>query len=170
MFGNNGKDSKKKNNTSGRSTPNGRPTGNGSTSGGGVNTIDENTTIEGDLKAGGDIRIDGKLIGNLTCEAKLIIGPRGHIDGDVECLNAVVEGSFEGSLLVRDMLNLRETAKLTGDIRAKKMAVAAGCTISGTCTVTGDAEPQPAAKSNGKQNGKANGNPLKQRENATAKA
>ena len=169
MFGNNSKDSKKKNGSNGRSPANNRPGGNGPASGG-VNTIDENTTIKGDLEAGGDIRTDGKLIGNLVCQAKLIIGPRGHIDGDVECLNAVVEGSFEGNLLVRDMLNLRETAKLTGDIRAKKMAVAAGCTINGTCTVTGDAEPQPAAKANGKQNGKANGNPLKQRENATAKA
>ena len=126
MFGNNnGKDTKKNDGPSRSSTQ---------SSGGGVNTIDAKTIIEGDLKAGGDIRIDGTLIGNLNCQAKLIIGPKGRIEGDVECINAVVEGSFKGNLLVKDMLNLRESAKVSGDIRAKKMAVMAGCEISGTCT------------------------------------
>lgn len=157
MFGNNnGKDAKKTDSSSRSSAP---------TGGGGVNTIDAKTTIEGDLKAGGDIRIDGTLVGNLNCQAKLIIGPKGRIEGDVECVNAVVEGSFKGNLLVKDMLNLRETAKVSGDIRAKKMAVMAGCEINGTCTVTGNATPSAAPSSH-----KSGGNPLKQKENVAAKA
>lgn len=154
MFGNNsGKDAKKTDVPSRSGAP---------SAGGGVNTIDAKTTIEGDLKAGGDIRIDGTMIGNLNCQAKLIIGPQGRIEGDVECVNAVVEGTFQGNLLVKDMLNLQETAKVSGDIRAKKMAVKAGCEINGTCTVTGNAAPTAAKK--------PSGNPLKQKESAEAKA
>ncbi len=151
MFGNNNsKDSKPSNGT----TP--------STSGGGggVNTIDAQTAITGDLKAGGDIRIDGSLKGNLNCEAKLIIGPKGHIEGDVVCLNATIEGSFKGNLIVKEMLTLQATAKVHGDVKAKKMAVLGGCEISGTCTV-----PFSGTASVNQQ--KTSGNPLKEKQGAT---
>ncbi|WP_020569066.1 bactofilin family protein [Neolewinella persica] len=151
MFGNNNnKDTKS---TSGTATP---------TSGGvgGVNTIDAHTSITGDLKAGGDIRIDGSLNGNLVCEAKLIIGPKGRIEGDVTCLNATIEGSFKGNLVVKEMLTLQATAKVSGDIKAKKMAVLGGCQISGTCTVP--------YSGNGGGGQKQQENPLKQKQGASA--
>lgn len=151
MFGNNNnKDSKS---SSGSPTP---------TSGGlgGVNTIDAHTSITGDLKAGGDIRIDGSLNGNLVCEAKLIIGPKGNIEGDVTCLNATIEGSFKGNLVVKEMLTLQATANVSGDVKAKKMAVLGGCQISGTCTVP--------YSGGGGGNPQKQGNPLKEKQGATA--
>lgn len=110
-------------------------TGRGTSAGGGVNTIDINTKIDGNLTAGGDIRIDGTLVGNLICKAKLIIGPKGYIEGDVECQNATVEGKFKGNLVVIDELQLQATADVTGDIKAQKMAVLKGSKVKGTCTV-----------------------------------
>lgn len=155
MFGNNnGKDNSKSNGSGSSSAP-------GTGGGGGVNTIDKSTTIEGNLRAGGDIRIDGKLIGDLDCEAKLIIGKTGRIEGTVKCLNAVIEGSFSGDLLVREKLDLMSSAKVDGDIRTKKMFADTGCEIQGTCLVTGSADPaaKPSVKS---------GNPLKQKEGVKA--
>lgn len=151
MFGNNNNKDAKAANGSSPSTPSG---------GGGVNTIDTQTSITGDLKAGGDIRIDGTLTGNLICEAKLIIGPKGRIEGDVTCLNATIEGTFKGNLVVKEMLTLQATADVTGDVKAKKMAVLGGCQISGTCTVpytgTGNSSSQKTD------------NPLKQKQGASA--
>jgi cytoskeletal protein CcmA (bactofilin family) len=153
MFGNNnGKDTKGKTTDSGRSST---PAG-----GGGVNTIDAKTTIEGNLKAGGDIRIDGTLIGNLICEAKLIIGPKGNIEGDVECAQATIEGTFKGNLVVREELTLQASAKVTGDVKAKKMAVLGGSQINGTCTV-----PYSGGGGGGKMSA---GNPLKKQQGANA--
>jgi len=152
MFGNNnGKDSKSK------STDTSRPSS--PAGGGGVNTIDANTTIEGNLKAGGDIRIDGTLIGNLICEAKLIIGPKGNIEGDVECATATVEGTFKGNLVVREELTLQASAKVTGDVKAKKMAVLGGSQINGTCTV-------PYSGGGGSK--MSSGNPLKKQQGASS--
>lgn len=146
MFGNNTKDGKT---DGGRSTV---------ASGGGVNTIDVNTKIDGNLTAGGDIRIDGTLVGNLVCKAKLIIGPKGYIEGDVECLKATIEGKFKGNLVVKDDLTLQATADVTGDVKAGKMAVLGGSKIKGTCTVPysgGNASPKPASPK------QASDNPLK---------
>ncbi|WP_116124955.1 polymer-forming cytoskeletal protein [Lewinella sp. IMCC34183] len=118
---------------------------------GGVNTIDAHTTIKGDVEAGGDIRIDGKLIGNLSCRAKVIIGETGHVDGDIDCDQALVEGTYTGNIVVRELLTIKDTARLSGSIRASKMAVGSGSLIDGRCTITGSAEitsapPKPLPK------------------------
>jgi len=125
--------------------------------GSGVNTIDAQTSIKGDLKAGGDIRIDGTLHGNLVCEAKLIIGPKGRIEGDVTCKNATIEGSFKGNLTVRDSLTIQATAKVEGDVKAAKMAVLSGGQVSATCSVP---------YSSGGHKAQSN-NPLKEKKGAT---
>lgn len=125
-----------------------------SPSGGGVNTIDVNTEIEGNLKAGGDIRIDGKLVGNLTCKAKVIIGPKGYIEGDVECETATIEGKFKGNLVVKKELTLQATSDVNGDVKAGRMAVLGGSQIKGTCTV-------PYAGGGSAPKAKGGDNPLK---------
>lgn len=137
---------------------NGAPAG-ASAPGGGVNTIDAQTSIKGDLKAGGDIRIDGSLEGNLICEAKLIIGPKGRIVGDVTCKNATIEGYFKGNLTVRDLLTIQATAKVEGDVKAAKMGVLTGGQITATCSVP---------YSGGGQKNQNSGNPLKDKKGATA--
>ena len=118
---------------------------------GGVNTIDEHTTITGDLEAGGDIRIDGKLIGDLQCQGRLIVGTTGIIEGDVRCVEAVIEGRYTGHITVSQLLTLKETSTVSGSIRAHQLAIGAGCKLDGQVAVaemTAAAPPveKPAAK------------------------
>jgi len=107
-----------------------------------LNTLVNGTTIEGTIKSDSDIRIDGIIKGSLTCGAKVIIGPSGFIEGEVRCQNAVIEGRFEGTLQVAELLNVRETAKVSGDVRTNKLIVQSGAVFSVDCQM-GD------AKSNG---------------------
>lgn len=108
---------------------------NRSAASGGVNTIDANTKIEGTINADGNIRIDGSLIGNLTCGATLVIGPKGSIKGDVTCKKAIIEGFFEGNLEVKEDLTLEANSKVSGEVRAQKMAVLKGSQMTGRCFV-----------------------------------
>lgn len=115
---------------------------------GGVNTIDEHTTITGDLEAGGDIRIDGKLIGDLQCQGRLIVGTTGIIEGDVRCVEAVIEGHYTGSITVSHLLTLKETSTVSGCIRAHQLAIGAGCQLDGQVAVAEmTAAAAPAEKS-----------------------
>jgi cytoskeletal protein CcmA (bactofilin family) len=118
--------------------PNGSPAG-------GINTIDEHTTITGDLEASGDIRIDGKVNGNLKCLARMIIGHQGVVTGDVVCESALIEGSYTGAIVVKDLLTIKETGRMKGSILARKMAVAAGSAIDGTVSVNESVEPTALA-------------------------
>ena len=97
------------------------------------NSLIQGTNIEGSIQADKDIRIDGSLRGNLICKGKVIIGPTGFISGDVQCENAVIEGRFEGVLLVSDVLHVKETAKVEGDVATQKLVVQPGSVFNVRC-------------------------------------
>jgi cytoskeletal protein CcmA (bactofilin family) len=97
------------------------------------NSLIQGTNIEGNVQADKDIRIDGSLKGTLTCKGKVIIGPTGYISGDVQCENAVIEGRFEGVLLVTDILHVKETAKVEGDVTTQKLVVQPGSVFNVKC-------------------------------------
>ena len=111
-----------------------------------LNSLVHGTSLEGSIKSDSDIRIDGTVKGNIHCNAKLIIGPTGRVEGQVKCANAVIEGHFEGTLQVAELLNVRETAKISGDIQTSKLIVQAGAAFNVNCVIGGG---QRSAGSNG---------------------
>lgn len=108
------------------------------------NSLVQGTQIEGSLYAEKDIRIDGIMTGNLNCKGKVIIGPTGQITGDIQCENAVIEGRFEGSLYVSDVLHVKETAQIEGDVTTQKLIVQPGSVFNVKCKMGTDGHP-PAA-------------------------
>lgn len=98
-----------------------------------LNSLVKGTIVEGTVKSESDIRVDGTIKGSLTCGAKLIIGPSGSVEGEVKCKNAVIEGKFDGNLSVAELLNVRETAKITGDVKTNKLIVQSGAVFNVAC-------------------------------------
>ena len=97
------------------------------------NSLVQGTNVEGTIQADKDIRIDGTLKGTLHCKGKVIIGPTGYISGDITCENAVIEGRFEGVLIVGDVLHVKETAKIEGDVSTQKLVVQPGSIFNVKC-------------------------------------
>ncbi|MCD6354737.1 MAG: polymer-forming cytoskeletal protein [Prolixibacteraceae bacterium] len=100
-----------------------------------INIISDGTTIKGDISAAGDIRIDGKLIGNIVAKGRLVIGPKGRVEGEINCNNIEVSGSIKGKITVPELLNMKSSAKIQGDIIAGKLSVEPGSLFTGTCTM-----------------------------------
>jgi len=105
--------------------------------GGQPNRIEKNTKIKGDIVSEADFRIDGKLDGNVKTSGKVVIGKDGYIHGKVECVNADIEGSFNGELLVSDLLSLKSSAVIEGTVEVTKLAVEPGATFNATCSMKG---------------------------------
>jgi cytoskeletal protein CcmA (bactofilin family) len=95
------------------------------------NSLVKGTLVKGDVRSETDIRVDGVIEGQLDCDAKVVIGPTGHVQGSVTCRDAVIEGRVEGDVSVTDLLNLRKTAQLTGAIETNKLIVEAGAIFAG---------------------------------------
>ncbi|MBK7433985.1 MAG: polymer-forming cytoskeletal protein [Chitinophagaceae bacterium] len=100
----------------------------------GANTIiGAGTVITGNIASKGDIRIDGTLVGNLTAKARILIGPEGSVDGDIEGMQADILGKVIGDVRVKDLLNLRGKALLEGNIYTGKLQIEPTATFNGQC-------------------------------------
>lgn len=104
---------------------------------GGINSLGHGTKLVGDLSAQSDIRIDGELEGNLKCEGKVILGPKGVIKGTIDCQSAVIEGTISGTLKVKEILQVKESAKITGEITTDKLMVQSGAVFNVKCEMGG---------------------------------
>ena len=101
-----------------------------------INLISAGTDITGDVKSSGDIRIDGTLNGNLNTKGKVVIGPTGKVKGEVICKNSEVAGMIEGKIIVGQLLNLKASSKIYGDIATSKLSIEPGAVFSGTCKMS----------------------------------
>jgi cytoskeletal protein CcmA (bactofilin family) len=101
-----------------------------------INLISTGTDIFGDVKSSGDIRIDGTLTGNLNTKGKVVIGPTGKVKGEVICKNSEVAGLIEGRIIVGQLLNLKASSKISGDIITSKLSIEPGALFTGSCKMS----------------------------------
>jgi cytoskeletal protein CcmA (bactofilin family) len=98
-----------------------------------INLISNGTDITGDIICNGDIRIDGSVTGTLNTKGKIVIGPTGKIKGEVICKNSEISGTIEGKVTVNQLLNLKSSCKILGDISTSKLSIEPGAKFSGNC-------------------------------------
>lgn len=100
-----------------------------------VNIIGQGTSINGDISSNGDIRVDGTLKGSINTEGKVVLGKEGVVEGDVICQNADISGIIKAKITVSNLLSLKETAKLKGDIVTNKLSIEPGAEFTGSCSM-----------------------------------
>ncbi len=113
-----------------RSTPGGGPTLE-------RNIIGKNTSFTGDITSEGDFRIDGHVKGTIKTRGRVVIGQAGSVDGNIECTNADVEGKFSGNLSVDQLLSLKATANISGEVVLGKLSVEPGASFNASCNMKG---------------------------------
>jgi len=100
-----------------------------------INILGPGTMVKGEIKVNGDFRVDGSLIGNIYCKGKIVVGPTGIIEGEINCQNADFSGDVKATVKVAELLTLKETAKFSGDITTGKLAIEPGAKFSGNCSM-----------------------------------
>ena len=99
------------------------------------NHISVGTTITGDIETSGDIRLDGKLIGTINSNGKVVIGEGGKLEGEIICTNANISGTVQGKISVKELLSLQTTANINGDMETGKLSIEPGANFTGACSM-----------------------------------
>lgn len=100
-----------------------------------INLIGAGTSIEGDIQATSDIRIDGTLKGTINTKGKLVVGPSGNIEGEINCQQADISGNVQGKIFVHELLAIKATGKVNGDTTYGKIMIEPGADFTGTCRI-----------------------------------
>lgn len=103
-----------------------------------LNRLVEGTKIVGEMIADSNIRIDGEVIGNVTCAGKVVIGELANIKGNLTCNEADIEGNIDGDVQVDTLLVLREKARVVGNIQTAKIEINQGAIFLGNCNMSGN--------------------------------
>lgn len=119
--------------------------------------ISSEVEITGTVKSAGSIQIDGKLDGDLNCSGDATIGKGANIKGNLNVNSVVVAGALSGNITAKDRIEMKSSARVTGDIKAKRLAVEDGVTFIGKSEVnpsgaapSPNAAPPPDKKDEGK--------------------
>lgn len=112
-------------------------------SGGLHNTMASGTMVKGDIHTEIDFRLDGKVEGNVTCNGKLVLGPKGRVIGNILSTNAEILGEVEGMLKVSNKLILKSSANIKGDIQTQTIEIEPNARFNGSCTMSGDNSNNP---------------------------
>ena len=105
-----------------------------------INILGPGAVVKGEIQVNGDFRIDGTLNGSIQCQGKIVVGPTGKIEGEIVCQNADFSGQVKATIRIKELLSLKSTSKVTGEVYTSKLAIEPGAKFSGTCNMEDEAD------------------------------
>ena len=95
----------------------------------------EGSVITGEVRFGDGLRIDGEVIGNITCSGEgrtmLVISDKAKVTGKVRAGHVIINGTVNGPVIAEDLLELQPKARIVGDVRYEALEMHQGATIDG---------------------------------------
>lgn len=105
-----------------------------------VSRISLGSCIKGEISSPYDIRIDGCFEGKVCSRAKVVVGEKAVIKGDIICNNVDFWGKIDGNFYVKDTLSLKATCEVTGDLHIKRLQVDLDAKFNGNCKMITEQE------------------------------
>lgn len=100
------------------------------------NTLSVGTKVKGDIILDIDFRLDGCIEGNIKCGAKIVVGPKAQVNGNIESVNAEIAGTLTGTIRASEKLIIKSTADITGDIITQILEIEPNAKVNGSCNMT----------------------------------
>ena len=109
--------------------------------------IAKGVRLEGEFKSQGDVLIEGEVQGTITTDGLLTLGSEAALKAGVTAADAIVAGKLEGNINIKRRLDVKSTARITGDIVCETISVEPGAQLQGNIRAGGTkVEPAPIAK------------------------
>ena len=98
--------------------------------------LDEASEIEGKFTFSGTVMINGRLRGEIHSNDTLIVGEKGVINASVRAGVVLISGEVVGNVEGVERVELRGSARVSGDIEAPIVVVDEGVMFDGHCRMT----------------------------------
>lgn len=113
---------------------------------GSISTVAEGTTVNGDIESDSDMRIDGNIVGNVYCKAKVVLGPTAIVQGDLHAENVDVFGTVNGNITTKDLSCLKQNSTINGNLVTQRLQIEPNAVFNGQCKMTSDQEVLKTSK------------------------
>ncbi len=71
------------------------------------------------------------MAGEINVEGKLVIGDKGIVRADVETVDALIRGHYEGKMVATGNVEITSTGRVSGDIETDSLVISKGGLFNG---------------------------------------
>jgi cytoskeletal protein CcmA (bactofilin family) len=107
--------------------------------------IGRTTFLRGRIHGSGDVEIQGRIEGDVTSSGEVTVEATGLVSANVSARRIVVRGAVKGDLVADEAVVLEVGARVVGDLRAPRIAIAPGGLVRGHVQTGGAAPARPRA-------------------------
>jgi cytoskeletal protein CcmA (bactofilin family) len=115
------------------------------TSGGGqpitlLTIVGEQAKMEGKFDIADSIQIECEVGGELNVGGKLVIGEKGVVNANIQTVDAVIMGVYEGNMVATGNVEIATTGRVSGNIRTDSLVISKGGFFNGNVVKIKDVE------------------------------
>jgi len=92
--------------------------------------IGSGNEFQGELNVKGTLRVDGRFDGKANA-ARIILGETGVIKGESSARKIIIAGKVEGNLRAEEIVEIKASGEVLGNIFAKKISITEGAKVNG---------------------------------------
>jgi cytoskeletal protein CcmA (bactofilin family) len=87
--------------------------------------------LDGKFEIAESVHIECELGGELTVGERLVVGRRGVVTADVQTVDAVIHGTYSGTMVASGTVEIAATGRVTGNIETDSLVIAKGGFFNG---------------------------------------
>lgn len=107
----------------------------------GATVLGKSVTIRGEITGSEELYVDGIVDGTITLtESRLTIGPNAQVHAELHVHDLIVFGQHEGPVFATGRVELRQSARVLGNVSAARLSIEESASIRGKVELTGKEE------------------------------
>ena len=103
-----------------------------------LTVVGEHARMEGKFDITDSIQIECEVGGELNVGGKLVIGEKGVVNANVQTVDAIIMGQYEGNMVATGNVEIAETGRVTGNITTDSLVISKGGFFNGNITKIND--------------------------------
>jgi cytoskeletal protein CcmA (bactofilin family) len=104
-----------------------------------LTVVGEHARMEGKFDITDSIQIECEVGGELNVGGKLVIGEKGVVNANVQTVDAIIMGQYEGNMVATGNVEIAETGRVTGNITTDSLVISKGGFFNGNITKINEA-------------------------------
>ncbi len=98
--------------------------------------IADDVEITGSIKCTSGVKLAGKVNGDLVCAGDVLVEKGAAVKGNIAAASIVVQGMVKGNIVAKERIELKGSARVAGDLKAKRLVVEEGVTLVGKSEIS----------------------------------
>ena len=99
-----------------------------------LTVVGEHARMEGKFDITDSIQIECEVGGEINVGGKLVIGEKGVVSANVQTVDAIIMGQYEGNMVATGNVEIAETGRVTGNITTDSLVISKGGFFNGNIT------------------------------------